>query len=73
MVRFFGASKELDSVYDEDVLVVADLSDYGAASGTYTVPATITVTNGADVGVLGEYQVEARIQQAEEESGNTEE
>ena len=73
LVRFFGASKELDSVYDEDVLVVADLSDYGAASGTYTVPATITVTNGADVGVLGEYQVEARIQQAEEESGNTEE
>ena len=53
--------------------MVADLSDYGAASGTYTVPATITVTNGADVGVLGEYQVEARIQQAEEESGNTEE
>ena len=53
--------------------MVADLSDYSAASGTYTVPATVTVTSGADVGVLGEYQVEARIQQVVDEPETTEE
>lgn len=72
-VRFFGTSEDLDNIYDDDILVVADLSDYGAASGTYTVPATVIVTNGADVGVLGEYQVEARIQQAVDEPEITQE
>lgn len=67
VVRFFGTSEEIDSLTSDDILVVADLSDYGAASGTYTVPATVMVTNGADVGVMGEYQVEARIRQASQE------
>ena len=47
-----------------DILVVADLSDYSSASGTYTVPATVRLTNGADLGVIGEYQVQARIREA---------
>ena len=64
-VRIFGLTNDIDELTPEDILVVADLSDYGAASGTYTVPATVTITNGVDVGILGEYQVQARIQQAE--------
>lgn len=72
-VRFFGTTKDINNLSEEDILVVADLSDYSAASGTYTVPATVTVTSGADVGVLGEYQVEARIQQVVDEPETTEE
>ncbi|MBQ8389857.1 MAG: hypothetical protein IJX52_02625 [Oscillibacter sp.] len=63
-VTFFGNTEDIESLTSDDILVVADLSDYGSASGTYTVPATVTVTNGADVGVVGQYQVEARIRPA---------
>lgn len=60
-VTFFGTSEVLDNIDPENILVVADLSDYGGASGTYTVPAKVTLVTGEDVGVLGQYQVEARI------------
>lgn len=61
LVSFFGTTETVMNIDPYDIVVVADLSDYGSASGTYTVPAYVTFTNGADVGVLGEYQVEARI------------
>jgi len=60
-VSFFGTTETIEGIVPEDIVVVADLSDYGAASGTYTVPARVTFKNGADLGVLGVYQVEARI------------
>lgn len=60
-VIFFGTSEILDQIDPDNILVIADLSDYGAASGTYTVPAVVTLTSGEDVGVVGQYQVEARI------------
>ncbi|MBP3485311.1 MAG: hypothetical protein J6J81_00590, partial [Oscillospiraceae bacterium] len=55
----------IDSLSSDDILVVADLSDYTEASGTYSVPATIQVLDDSlDVGVFGTYQVQVRIQQA---------
>ena len=36
----------------DDILVTVDLSDFGSAVGTYTVPAEVTVL-GRDVGVSG--------------------
>lgn len=60
-VTLFGPSTILENIDPENILVIADLSDYSAASGTYTVPATVTMITGEDVGVLGQYQVEAKI------------
>lgn len=56
-----GTQADLNSVTEEDVVVTADLTDVSAASGSYTVPARVKVTNGADVGVLGAYQVRVTI------------
>ena len=48
----------------EDVTIVADLSDYAVASGTYMVPAQVEVDGR--VGVSGTYQVQIRIPEAQE-------
>ena len=48
----------------EDVTIVADLSDYAVASGTYMVPVQVEV--GSSVGVSGTYQVQIRIPEVEE-------
>ena len=53
-----------DGVTGEDVTIVADLSDYAVASGTYMVPAQVEVDGR--VGVSGTYQVQIRIPEAQE-------
>ena len=63
-VRIVGAETEVADITGEDVTVVADLSDYAVASGTYMVPAQVEV-DGA-VGVSGTYQVQIRIPEAQE-------
>lgn len=61
-VRVFGTTKDLEALTPEQITVVADLTNYSAASGTYTVPATVEVSaGGGDVGVSGTYQVQVRI------------
>lgn len=60
-IALFGTSAVVTSLTSDDIIVIADLSDYTGASGTYSVPATVKVTSGADVGVSGTYQVQARI------------
>lgn len=63
-IRLFGTAEELDDIIGEDVTIVADLSDYAVASGTYMVPVQVKV--GSSVGVSGTYQVQIRIPEAEE-------
>lgn len=63
-IRLFGTAEELDDLTGEDVTIVADLSDYAVASGTYMVPVQVEVGNS--VGVSGTYQVQIRIPEAEE-------
>ena len=63
-IRLFGTAEELDDLTGEDVTIVADLSDYAVASGTYMVPVQVEV--GSSVGVSGTYQVQIRIPEAEE-------
>ena len=72
-VNFFGAMEDIDAMDDNDFVVVADLSDYSGASGTYTVPATIEVDSELDVGVSGTYQVQARITERDAEDTPSEE
>lgn len=56
----FGTSGEVSAVTEDDILVTADLADFGSAAGTYTVPAVVTVS-GRDVGVAGTYQLRVTI------------
>lgn len=72
-VNFFGTMEDIDAMDDNDFVVVADLSDYSGASGTYTVPATIEVDSELDVGVSGTYQVQARITERNVEDTPSEE
>ena len=61
-VTVFGTSEDVASLTGSDLEVIVDLADFGSAAGGYTVPATVRVKNGADVGVSGTYQVRVTIQ-----------
>ena len=61
-VTVFGTSEDVASLSGDDLEVIVDLADFGSAAGGYTVPATVRVKNGADVGVSGTYQVRVTIQ-----------
>ena len=60
-MRVFGTAAEMEGITGEDVAVVADLSDYAVASGTYMIPAQVRVGDGKTIGVFGTYQIQVRI------------
>ena len=62
-----GTSADVSAVTGDDLQVVVDLSELSSATGSYTVPAQITVTGG-DVGVSGNYVVQVTIR---DEGGHT--
>lgn len=66
-VKVFGTQADVSALTGEDIVVTVDLSDYSAASGTYTVPAEVMVSKG-DVGISGEYQIQVSIKEGVEES-----
>lgn len=65
-VRIFGTTEDVEAVTGEQISVIADLTNYSAASGTYTVPAIIEVAATGDIGVSGNYQVQVRIREPHE-------
>ena len=60
VVILYGASADVSAVTAEDILVTVDLTDFGSAVGTYTIPAVVTVPD-YDVGITGSYQVRVTI------------
>lgn len=52
-VRIFGTAAEMEGITGEDVAVVADLSDYAVASGTYMIPAQVRVGDGKTIAFPG--------------------
>lgn len=65
-VVVFGTSADVDAVTGEDLEAVADLTDFGSAAGTYTVPVTIRSTKG-DLGISGTYQIRVTLREGEAE------
>ena len=60
-VTIFGTSADVAAIGPDDIVVTANLADFGSAVGTYTVPAEVTV-QGRDVGVSGgPYRVRVTI------------
>ena len=73
-VSLFGTGADVAAITPEQVTLVADLSDYSAASGSYTVPAKVAISGPADIGVSGDYEVrlvirEKRDDEPQQESG----
>ena len=65
-IRVFGKSGDVAEITGEQLSVVANLTNYSSASGTYTVPAAVTIDAPVDVGVAGTYQVQVTIREANE-------
>ena len=65
-VVIYGTSAEVDAVSSSDLVAVADLTDFGSASGTYTVPVEIRAERG-DLGISGTYQIRVTLRDAQEE------
>ena len=60
-VDIFGTAADVEAATGQDLTVVADLSGYGSASGSYTVPARVESLSGKDLGVSGTYKVQVTI------------
>lgn len=73
LVTVFGTAADVANITTENLLVTADLTDYSAASGTYTVPATVSVKGNGDIGILGKYQVQVTIREPAAEEPPAEE
>ena len=69
-VSLFGTSEDVAAVTGDNITVVADLSNFSEASGTYTVPATVRVRTSGDVGVSGTYHVQVTIREDTGEPDN---
>ena len=63
-VSVFGASASVDAVTESNLIVTPRLKDFAAASGVVTVPAQVSVRNGPDVGIMGDYEVQVRIRES---------
>ena len=61
-VQIYGTAEDVAAVTDGQISVRADLSDYASASGTYTIPAEVSVRS-RDVGITGTYQVQVNIRE----------
>ncbi len=70
-VRIRGSHAVLEQLSDLNIRAVADLKNYGTATGRLTVPVQISI-NGAsasEVGAVGNYEIVAILSEATEEEG----
>ena len=60
-VHIFGTTEDVAEITGENIMVVADLTDFNNAVGSYTVPAKVLIDTDGDVGITGTYQVRLNI------------
>ena len=60
-VQVYGPSQSLQALTGNDIRVTPNLDDFASASGSYSVPAEITVPGFRKVGVIGTYQIQVQI------------
>lgn len=66
-VQIFGTSADVSRITGDNIMVVADLTDFNNAVGSYTVPARVLIDSGGDIGIAGTYQVRVDISESREE------
>ena len=72
-VTIFGTAEAVAAVTGENIVATVDLSNYAAASGTYTIPVSIKVENAGDIGVTGTYHAQVTIREQAEEQPEADE
>lgn len=73
IVQVFGTSEDVLALTGEEIVVAADLSAFGSALGTYTVPVTIENKSNSDIGITGTYEIQVTIRDPMEEPEEPEE
>ena len=66
-VQVYGPSQSVQALTGDDIHVTPNLDDYLSASGSYSVPAEVTVPAFRKIGVRGTYQVQVQIVDADDE------
>lgn len=66
-VTLRGTSADLNSLTAADIMVTADLTDVSGASGSYTVPAYVTVNGDVDLATVEDYQLQVNIRDTVDE------
>ena len=56
-----GPEADVKAISEVNVRAVADLKDYGTATGIVSVPVKITVDGSTTVGAVGEYRIYVNI------------
>ncbi len=67
VVTVFGTDADVSAINGENITLVADLSDYGSALGSYAIPAEVEIDSGGDIGVTGEYEIQVTIREPGDE------
>lgn len=67
VVSVFGTEADVAAITGENITLVADLSDYGSALGSYAIPAKVEIDSGGDIGVAGEYEIQVTIREPGDE------
>lgn len=65
-VSIYGTAEDVAAVTGSDLTIQVDLSNYTAASGTYTMPVTILENAEGDIGISGSYHLQFTIRDAED-------
>ena len=68
-----GPEQVLRGITDNNIRAVADLTDYGTATGILTVPVKIVINGTTEAGAYGEYKVYVNVAKAPEEIPTEEE
>ena len=63
-----GPEQVLRSITDNNIRAVADLNDYGTATGILSVPVKIMINGTTEAGAFGEYKVYINLTRAPEEA-----
>ncbi len=63
-VRIRGTEEQLKAIHPENITLVADLTDYQEADGSYMIPVRVRVDGFTDVGAVGDYTISAEIRKA---------
>ncbi len=68
-VNIRGSSEALASVADHNIRAVADLKDFGYATGFATVPVKIYIDGSTETGAFGEYNIFINVRVKEAKNG----
>lgn len=65
VVKLRGTQEQLSSLSADDLVAVADLTDYELTTGSLIVPVRIQVDGSVDAGAVGDYNISVEIRKAE--------